>query len=316
MAGEHFVVFGTGGAGGYFGAVLARAGYAVTFIARGAHLEAIRTGGLRVRSPKGDFTVTPAQATDNLAAVRPCDAIILGVKAWQVAEAARALAPFLAPETRVLPLQNGVEAPEHLQRVLGPRPALVGMCQIISSVAAPGTIAHAGGEPLIKLGEPDGSPLSRNARALADALQAAGVLVETPPDIWAALWEKLVIIAAFGGAGAVTRATIGEVRQCPPARRLLQQMMDEVVAVARARGIRLRDDVVARGLAFVERLPEHGTASMQRDIAEGKPSELEDIIGAVVRFGDQAGVPTPVTDCVYASLLPQELRARENRPRS
>jgi 2-dehydropantoate 2-reductase len=307
-----FAVFGTGGVGGYFGAVLARAGYPVALIARGAHLEAIRKSGLHIRSPKEDFDVTPAHVTDNPADVGPVDAVILGVKAWQVLDAARAMRPLLAPATKVLPLQNGVEAGEQLQQVLGGQHTLIGLCRIISSVASPGTIWHAGMEPTIMLGEPDGSALSANARALADALRAAGVAVETPPDIHVALWEKLVFIGAMSALGAMARVPIGEVRQCPPARQMLLQLMEEVAAVARARGIRLSEDIVTRTIAFVETLPATGTASMQRDVADGRPSELEEIIGAVVRFGDQAGVATPAMDCVYASLLPQELRARKN----
>jgi len=310
MPGMTFVVFGAGGVGGYFGAVLARAGYSVALIARGAHLEAIRRSGLHIRSPKGDFNVTPAQVTDNPADVGPVDAVILGVKAWQVLEAARAMRPLLAPTTKVLPLQNGVEAAEQVQQVLGRQHTLVGLCRIISSVTSPGHIYHAGMEPTIALGEPDASALSANARALADALRPAGIAVETPPDIQAALWEKLVFIAAVSGAGAVARATIGEVRECLPARQVLQQLMEEVVSVAHARGIRLKEDVITRTLVFVDSLPASGTASMQRDFMDGKPSELEEIIGAVVRLGDQRGVPTPTMDYVYASLLPQELRTR------
>jgi 2-dehydropantoate 2-reductase len=305
-----YAVFGAGGVGGYFGAVLARAGHSVVFIARRAHLEAIRRSGLRIRSPKGDFNVTPAQVTDNPADVGLVDAVILGVKAWQVPEAARAMLPLLAATTKVLPLQNGVEAADQLQQVLGQHHTLMGLCRIISSVTSPGHIRHAGMEPMIALGEPDGTPLTANAKGLADALRAAGVVVETPPDIQAALWEKLVFIAAVSGVGAVTRAYIGEFRKCLPARQLLQQLMEEVVTVAHARGIRLREDLVTRTLAFVESLPASGTASMQRDIADGRPSELEEIVGAVVRLGDQRGVPTPGMDYVYASLLPQEQRAR------
>ena len=308
-----FAVFGAGGVGGYFGAVLARAGYSVAFIARGAHLEAIRTSGLYIRSLKGDFNITPAQVTDNPADVPPVDAVILGVKAWQVPEAARAMRPILASATKVLPLQNGVEAPDQLQQVLGREHTLVGLCRIISSVTSPGHIDHTGMEPTIVLGEPDGSALSPNGQALANALRTAGVVVETPPDIQAALWKKLVFNAAFSGAGALARATIGEIRECPPARRLLQQLMEEVVSVADARGIQLGEDVIARTLALVESVPASGTVSMQRDIADGKPSELEQIIGAIVRLGDQRGVPTPTMECVYAALLPQELRARRAR---
>jgi 2-dehydropantoate 2-reductase len=312
MYNTQFAVFGAGGAGGYFGAVLARTGYSVTFIARGAHLEAMRRDGLHISSPQGDFVVNAAQVSDNPADVGVVDAVILGVKAWQVLDAAKTIRPLLAPGTKVLPLQNGVEAADQLQQALGRQHTLIGLCRIISSITSPGHICHAGGVPTVMLGEPDGLPLSVNARKLTDALLAAGVVTMTPQDIQAALWEKLVAIAAFSGAGAVTRATIGEVRQCPPSLRMLQQLMEESVAVARTRGIKVCDDAVARTIAFIESLPASGTASMQRDIANGKPSELEEIIGAVVRFGDQTGVATPVMDFVYASLLPQELRARKN----
>ncbi|MFZ0286671.1 MAG: 2-dehydropantoate 2-reductase [Terriglobales bacterium] len=300
-----FAVVGAGGVGGYFAAVLARAGYQVSVVARGANLEAIRRNGLRILSPKGDFTVTVSKATDKPEDIGTVDAVILAVKAWQVTEAATVMQPLLAPATRVLPLENGVEATAQLQQVLGPKAPLMGLCRIIASVESPGCIRHGGLDPTVVFGEPDGSALSANALALADALKTAGVTVQTPPDMHAALWEKLLFIAAVSGAGAVARSTIGEVRTCPPTREFLRQLMEEVAAVARSRNIRLQDDVVSRTLAFVDASPADGTASMQRDLAAGRPSELEAIIGAVIRFGDQGGVPTPAVDYVYASLLPQ-----------
>ncbi|MGH9499082.1 MAG: 2-dehydropantoate 2-reductase [Terriglobales bacterium] len=307
-------VFGIGGVGGYFAAVLARAGYPVSVVARGPQLEAVRRNGLRILSPKGDFTTPVAKASDRAVDIGPVDAVILAVKAWQVNEAASAMQPMLTPATRVLPLQNGVEATEQLQQILGPRNPLMGLCRIIASIASSGVIRHGGLEPTIALGEPDGSALAANARALADALIAAGVKVQTPPDMPAALWEKLLFIAALSGTGAVTRSTIGELRTIAPTRDLLQQLMVEVAAVARGRGIHLAEDTVQRTMAFVDASPADGTASMQRDMAAGRPSELEAIIGAVVRFGDQAGIPTPAMDYVYASLLPQENRARGRGP--
>ena len=218
--------------------------------------------------------------------------------------------PMLATTTKVLPLENGVEAPDQLEEILGREHVLVGLCRLISAVVVPGCIRHAGVDPMVALGEPDGGSLTPNAKALADALKAAGVAVQTPADIHAALWDKMLFIAGVSGAGAVARATIGELRQCPPTRELLRQLMEEVSAVARSRRIALPEDVIPRTLAFVDTLPATGTASMQRDIADGKPSELEAIIGAAVRFGEQAGVPTPALRYVYASLLPQEKRAR------
>ena len=314
MSKKTFAVVGMGGVGGYFAAVLARAGHSVSVVARGAHLEAIRQDGLRILSPKGDFTTPVAKASDKPEDIGPVDAVILAVKAWQVDEAASAMRPLLTPLTKVLPLQNGVEASEQLRQILGPGHSLMGLCRIIASVVSPGCIRDGGLDPTVALGEPDGSALSPNGRALAEALQTAGVTVQTPPDMQAALWEKLLFIAALSGTGAATRSTIGEFRSSPPTRELLRQLMGEVAAVARSRGIRISKDVVPRTLAFVDASPADGTASMQRDMAAGRPSELEAIVGAVVRFGDQAGVPTPAMDYVYASLLPQENRARSRGP--
>lgn len=310
MTSPRFAVYGAGGVGGYFAAVLSRAGYWVGLIARGRQLAAIRQSGLRVESANGNFDVRPAKVTDRPEEIGPVDAVILAVKAWQVPEAALAMTPLLSSGTKVLPIQNGVEAPEQLWQILGREHTLIGLCRIISSVPAAGLIRHGGLEPVVALGEPDGSSLSANASALAEALRASCVMVETPANMHAALWEKLLFIAAVSGVGAVARANIGEIRECAPTRELLRQVMEEVQAVAAGRGVRLAADVVQRTLAFVETIPAAGTASMQRDITEGKPSELEAIIGVVVRCGDQGGIATPAVDYIYASLLPQERRAR------
>jgi 2-dehydropantoate 2-reductase len=310
MTQPKIAVFGAGGVGGYFAATLARAGYHVALIARGRNLEAIRQSGLHVESPNGNFNIAPAQVSDNPSDVGPVDAVILTVKAWQVTDAAHAMRPLLGPATRVLTLQNGVEAYDQLVSVLGLQHPLMGLCRIISSLTSPGHVHHGGMEPTVVLGERDGSPLAGNARALADALKSAGATVESTSDIEAALWAKLLFIAAVSGTGAVSRATIGEIRQCAPTRELLRQIMEEVAAVALARGIRLAPDVIPGTLAFVEKIPATGTASMQRDIADGRPSELEAIIGVLTRFGDEGRVATPAIDYIYASLLPQENRAR------
>jgi 2-dehydropantoate 2-reductase len=311
IANAKFAVFGAGAVGGYFGALLVQAGHSVAFIARGAHGHAIRTNGLRIESPSGNFTISAAEVTDNPADIGPVDAVILGVKAWQVRDSARAMVPLLSPATKVLSLQNGVEAAVELAHILGREHTLVGVCRIINSVVAPGVIRHAGLQPTIALGEPDDSALSVNAAALADALNAAGVTVNTPPDIHVALWEKMVFIAAASGVGAVARATIGEVRECNELHLLLRQLMEEVATVARARGVYLTEDVINRTQSFVAGMPHDATTSMQRDIIEGRPSELEAIVGAITRLGREKKVPTPGMDYVYASLLPQEKRARD-----
>jgi 2-dehydropantoate 2-reductase len=302
-------VFGAGGAGGYFGARLARAGEDVVWIARGPHLEALRTKGLRVESIDGDFTLGPLEASDDPGRFRPVDAVLLGVKAWQVADAARAMRPLVGADTCVVPLQNGVEAADELRAVLGDRPVLGGIAKVFAFLVGPGHLRRPGGPASVSLGELDNRPSERVQR-LAECLRGAGLGAEIPADIQVALWEKFLFVASGGGLGAVTRAPIGIVRSVPETRALLEAAMEEIRAVGRARGISLPDDVVPRTMAFVDTLPAAGTASLQRDLAAGRPSELEWWSGAVARLGGEAGVPTPIHAFVYWSMLPTELRAR------
>ncbi len=303
-------VFGAGGVGGYFGGRLAQAGEEVVFIARGEHLRAMQTHGLRVDSIKGDFTVQPVQATDDPSRVGKVDMILVAVKAWQVAEAAQAMKPMLGEETGVIWLGNGVDAPAQLAAELGAEHVLGGLTQISAVIAAPGYIRHVGIEPLIAFGEMDGR-LSRRVEALRQAFErASGVRVTTPADIQAAMWEKFVFIASISGVGAVTRAPAGVLRSVPETRQMLQRAIAEVTQVARARKINLPEDIVAKTLAFIDGMAPGVLASMQRSIMEGRPSELGAQNGAVVRMGLEVGVPTPVHEFIYASLLPQELKAR------
>jgi 2-dehydropantoate 2-reductase len=304
-------VFGTGAVGGYFGGRLAQAGEEAIFIARGEYLRALRSHGLRVDSLKGDFVVQPVQATDDPAQVGVVDAVLVGVKAWQVTEAAQAMRPMVGPDTFVVPLQNGVEAPAQLAAVLGTQHVLGGLCKIISFIVGPGHIRHAGLEPYIAFGELDNRPSERAERLRRAFAQAAGVTVEIPPDIQVAMWEKFLFIASFSGVGAVTRAPAGVLRSVTETRQLLEQAMREIFAVARARGIGLPGDMVTQTMAVVDGLPPDGTASMQRDIMEGRPSELASQNGAVIRLGQEAGVATPLHRFIYQSLLPLELRARD-----
>jgi len=302
-------VFGAGGAGGYFGARLARAGEEVVWIARGQHLDALRTRGLRVESIDGDFTLGPVEASDDPGQFRPVDAVLLGVKAWQVTDAARAMRPLIAEETCVVPLQNGVEASDELRAVLGDRPVLGAVAKVFSFLVGPGHLRRPGGPATVVLGELDNRPSDR-VRRLAECLRGAGLDAEIPADIKVALWEKFLFVASGGGLGAVTRAPIGIVRAVPATRALLEAAMEEIRAVALARGVGLPDDVVSRTMAFVDTLPAAGTASLQRDLAAGRPSELEWWSGAVARLGAEAGVATPIHAFVYWSMLPTELRAR------
>jgi 2-dehydropantoate 2-reductase len=302
-------IFGAGGAGGYFGAQLARAGEEVIFIARKEHLQAIRTYGLRVETSKGKIVIQPAQASDNPVQVGVVDAVILGVKAWQVTEAARIMKPMIGPETFVVPLQNGVEASSQLAVILGAKHVLGGLCGTMSWIVGPGHIRSIGEVHFIKFGELDKRPSERTEQ-LRKAFERAGVKVEVPSDIHVALWEKFLFVVSFGGVGAVTRAPIGVIRTLTETRRLLEQCMHEIFEVARARQIALSDGIVEKTMMFLDSLAPSGTTSLQRDIADGKPSELDAWNGAVVRLGQEVGITTPLHSFIYNSLLPLELQAR------
>ncbi len=303
-------IFGSGGVGGYFGARLAQHGHEVHFIARGAHLKAILEKGLRVESFLGDVHIPHAQATDDPAGIGPVDAVLVGVKAWQVPEAAEMTRPLVGERTLVLPLQNGVDAPDQLAAVLGKAHVLGGMCKISAFIAEPGVIRHAGVIPYIALGELDNRRTSR-VETLHAALTGAGIEAEIPENIQAAMWGKLTFIAPFSAVGAAVRLPAGAWRHLPPTRALLTEAMQEVVRVGQAQGVPIDERAVQNALAFVDSLGEGVTASMQRDIMEGRPSELEAQVGAIVRRGRERGVPTPANAFLYAVLLPQEQRSRE-----
>jgi 2-dehydropantoate 2-reductase len=305
-------IFGTGGAGGYFGAQLARSGEDVVFIARGAHLQAIRKHGLRVETPGGEIVVQPAQATDEPAQAGVVDVVLVGVKSWQVIEAARSIRPMVGPKTFVVPLQNGVEAPSQLATVLGAEHVLAGLCGTLSWLTGPGRIRSIGDVHFVKFGELDDRASDR-AELLRQAFERAGVKVEVPSNMQRALWEKFLFVVSLGGVGAVTRVPVGIVRSLPETRAMLEQCMREILAVARGRRVPMTDSIVSDTLAFVDSLAPDGTTSLQRDIVSGKPSELEAWNGAVVRLGREAGVATPLHEFLYYSLLPQEIQARGAR---
>ncbi len=302
-------IFGAGGAAAYFGGRLAQAGEEVIFIARGKHLEAIREHGLQVESVKGDFTIRDARATDDPKEVGPVDAVILGVKAWQVTEAAQAMQAMMGPETFVLPVQNGVETVDRLSAVLGAEHVLGGVAKIFSLIAGPGKIHHPGGPGFLAFGELDNRRSARIEK-LKETLDRAGILTDIPADIHVAMWEKFLLVTPFSGIGAVTRAPIGVLRSLPETKSLLNRGIREIFDVARALKIDLAGDVPAKTMQFIESLQPGLTASMQRDIMEGRPSELENLVGAVVRLGEKTNVPTPLHSFLHASLLPLELKAR------
>lgn len=307
-----WLVMGAGGVGGYFGGRLAQAGHEVWLVARGPHHEALARRGLRVSSILGDFEVAPAGVVEDASDAGRADAVLFAVKSWQTETAARALAPAVGPETAVLSLQNGATAAEEIGAVVGMGAMLGGVCRIMTYLSAPGQVTHAGVEPAVVLGELDGSASAR-AQAVADAFASCrGVSVELSDDIQREIWTKFLFISAMSGVGAVSRVPAGRLRTTPETRRLLEAAMREVEAVARARGVALAADVVEATLRFVDGLPEEATASMQRDVMEGRRSELEAQTGAVVLLGRECGVATPVNEFLYAALAPQEAQAREH----
>ena len=304
-----FAIFGVGAVGGYFGGRLAQAGEDVVFIARGQHLAALRSNGLRVDSINGDFVLPTVTATADPAQIGAVDVVLVGVKTWQVAEAAESIRPLLGENTLVLPLQNGVEAPAQLAKILGREHVCGGLAKIISFIAGPGHIRHTGADPYIALGELDNRPSDRTEK-LQRTLQQSGVKAEIPPDITASLWAKFLFVASWGGVGAISRAPIGVIRSVSETRRMLEGSMQEIYEVAGVRKINLAPDAVSAAMGFIDTLPPSGTTSLQRDIIENRPSEIDSWTGAVVRFGRDAGVAVPINEFIYDALLPLERQAR------
>jgi 2-dehydropantoate 2-reductase len=303
-------VVGIGAVGGYFGGRLAAAREYVTFVARGETLAALRSGGLRVDSPRGDLALENLNATDSPEAVGPADLVILAVKAWQIPDVARAIQPMVDERTAILPLQNGVEAPEQLAAVLGRDRVLGGTCAIIAMKVGPNHVRHIAVDPLIALGELDNRPTDRISRII-DVLSGAGVSARNPSDIGRSIWKKFLYVAPVSGVGAVSRCPIGSIRDSDETRELLTETIEEVYSLAIARGIPLASDAVEQTLAEVDRMPPDSTTSTQRDIMAGRPSELDALTGAVVRLGRESGVETPANRFIYDTLLPQEIKARE-----
>jgi 2-dehydropantoate 2-reductase len=298
-------IFGAGSVGGYFGGRLSQVGEDVVFIARKEHLNAMTTHGLRVDSINGDFVVQPIQATDDPSKTGEVDMVLVG----EVTEAAEVMRPMIGPETFVLPLQNGLEAPSQLSEILGDQHVLGGLCGLFCYVAGPGHIVHAGTDPFVKFGELD-NHRSQRVELLLETFKRAGVNAEIPPDIQVAMWMKFLLIAVWSGMGAVTHAPVGIWRSLPETRRMAEQGLQEIIAVAKARNILLPKEALQKTMALYDGLLPQSTASLQRDVMQGRPSELEAQIGAVVRFGQEADVATPLFTFIYHSLLPRELHAR------
>ncbi len=302
-------IYGAGGLGGYYGARLADAGNDVAFIARGAHLEAIRKRGLRISSPLGDMHLPAPVATDRPAEVGPVDLVLVAVKTWQIPEVAAAMEPLLGERTVVLPFLNGVEASDDLAAVVGAGRVLGGLSKVFSKIESPGVIHHFTPNAFVAFGELDGTE-SERARGLLEMFSAAGVDAAVSPAIRVELWKKLLLVSSWAGLGALARSPMGVVREEPGIRSLIDCSIEEGLAVARATGHDIDPAYKDEMWAFYRSMPAGATASMQRDIIDGRPSELDAWNGAICRFGARAGVETPVHSFTYHMLLPMEKRAR------
>lgn len=294
-------IMGTGGVGGYFGARLAAAGNQVHFIARGAHLAAIRSEGLRIESALGNLTIHPAKATDNPAFVGPADIVIVTVKLWSTEEAVLGAKPLVGPDTGVVSFQNGVDAVPTVSRILGKAHTLGGVAHIAAVIDRPGVIRHNGTLARLTFGELDGKASPR-AKAFHEACLKAGIDAHLSEDIERAIWEKFVFLVGLSGMTSLTRLPIGPVREDPDTRAMFKAAMEEVVAVGRAKGIQFASDIIEKQLAFGDGLPKDMISSMLGDLRRGNRLEVPWLSGAVVRLGAEAGVATPVNRFIYTAL--------------
>ena len=296
-------VIGAGGIGGYYGAKLALASNDVAFVARGAHLDAIRRHGLHVEHPDAPMHVANATVTDDPAAIGPVDVAMCCTKLWDVEPAAPTFRPLVADGGIVIPFQNGIDAPEMLKRALGRDHVAGGIAYIGASIASPGVVKVVSPLNRLRVGSFFGIGEQR-VNAFAAAAKAAGIGVEVADDIRLALWEKFAMFSALSGCTALARQPIGVVRTDPDLRAMYERAVREAVAVGKAEGVALADDYVEKQLAFADSLNPAMKASMANDLAAGHRLELPWLSGAVVRLGRQHRVPTPVHDTIYAALKP------------
>jgi 2-dehydropantoate 2-reductase len=291
-------MMGSGGVGGFFGGRLAHAGYDVSFIARGAHLAAMREHGLTIENePQGNIHVPKVRVSDDPAAFGKVDLVILSVKLWDTEAAARSIRPLLGPETGVLSLQNGVIKDDILRSELGDAAVMGGVGYVASHISKPGTIHQTGTMQRVVLGE-YGGRVSARAQFLHQALLAAGVKSELSTDVRKAIWEKYSFLVGLSGATTTMRLPLGPIRANPQSRAFLAQLIRETVAVGRAHGVALPEDFADSRLAFADSLPADMTSSMHHDLEAGNRLEVNWLSSGVVKLGQEKGVPTPANSAV------------------
>ena len=296
-------VIGTGGVGGGFGAALAKAGGDVTFVARGAHLAAMREHGLRVEGDRGETLIQPVKATDDPASLSPVDIVLFCVKLWDVESAGEQIKPLIGPHTGVIPLQNGIDSGDRLLPILGAAHVMGGTVGISATIARPGVIRQTGTFMSMAFGERDGRPSPRG-EALRDLAKAAGIATLLSSSIAVQVWEKFILLTAMSGCTAVTRLPVGKLRDDPDIFALFESVMHETAAVGRAEGVPLADDVVEKRAAMIKSQPPGVMASMGVDLIRGNRLELPWLAGKVVALGKKHGIPTPSNGAIFAALKP------------
>ena len=284
---------GSGGVGGLIGARLAQAGCDVSFIARGAHLAAMRKHGLKLESPVGNVHLPNVRVTDDPGSLGPVDIVVIAVKLWDTGAAARAIAPLIGPDTGVLSLQNGVRKDEILRPIFGERALMGGVAYMGTAISRPGVILHTGTLQRVVFGEYDGRR-SKRAEALLGFLQKTGIDARLSDDIRRSIWEKFVFLVGMAAVTATIRLPLGPILKHPLTRQFYLDAMREAAAVGRAHGVRLAEDIAEERLAFSDTLPASMTASLQLDLERGNPLEVEWLSGSVVELGAAVGVPTPI----------------------
>jgi len=295
-------VFGAGGVGGYFGGRLAAAGSDVSFIARGAHLAAIRERGICIQSPLGTIHAPRVNTTDDPSAVGPVDLVLFTVKLYQTEAAVRQLSPLIGPDTLVVPLQNGVESVDVLSRALGPEHVAGGTAYLAAVVSEPGTIRHTAMNKMI-VGLPGGGSSALLDR-LVQAGRQAGFDAQLSPSITVEIWAKFARLTVFSGMTAVTRCSIGALRDDVALAEMMRGALRESIMVARAKGIPLTDALVDDVQVDVAALPWNAKSSMLEDLERGRPLELPWLSGAVVRIGQEVGIETPIHRFIATVLKP------------
>jgi 2-dehydropantoate 2-reductase len=296
-------MIGTGGIGAPYGASLAKAGADVTFVARGAHLATMRENGLRIEGDRGETHIRPAQATDDIAGIGTVDVVLSCVKLWDLEAVAEQIRPIVAPQTAVIPLQNGVDAAERMARILGNAAIMGGVAFVTGTIVVPGVIRQTGAYQRITFGELD-DRVSERGQRLRDLCEAAGFEGVLSLDIMVPVWEKFIMLVPLSGLNALTRLPLGKWRDDPDLLALYVEALRETVSVGLAEGVRLPSDIVDRTLAQMRSMPPHHTTSMGNDLIRGNRLELPWFAGKVVELGRRHDIKTPVNGFIYAALKP------------